>query len=50
MRMRAWTSTALLPLLLAAAACDRHKAPSDKLAQSASELVGAKTPERHFAL
>jgi len=45
MRMRAWTSTALLPLLLAAAACDRHKAPSDKLAQSASELVGAKTPE-----
>jgi hypothetical protein len=36
---------ALMPLLLAAAACDRHKAPSDKLAQSASELVGAKEPE-----
>jgi hypothetical protein len=36
---------AVLPLLLAATACDRHKAPSDKLAQSASELVGAKEPE-----
>lgn len=42
---RLWTSIALAPLLLAATACDRHKAPSDKLAQSASELVGAKTPE-----
>ena len=36
---------ALVPLLLATAACDRHKAPSDKLAQTASELVGAKKPE-----
>jgi hypothetical protein len=42
---RLWTSIALVPLVLAAAACDRHKAPSDKLAQSASELVGAKKPE-----
>jgi hypothetical protein len=42
---RLWTSIALAPLLLSAAACDRHKAPSDKLAQSASELVGAKEPE-----
>jgi hypothetical protein len=42
---RLWTSIALAPLLLAATACDRHEAPSDKLAQSASELVGAKTPE-----
>lgn len=45
MTVRLWTSIALAPLLLATAACDRHKAPSDKLAQSASELVGAKTPE-----
>ena len=45
MKVRLWTSIALAPLLLAAAACDRHKAPSDKLAQSASELVGAKSPE-----
>ncbi|MBO0750140.1 MAG: hypothetical protein J2O44_06910, partial [Porphyrobacter sp.] len=45
MRARLWTPLALLPLLLAVAACDRHKAPSDQLAQSASELVGAKKPE-----
>ena len=45
MKVRLWTSIALAPLLLATAACDRHKAPSDKLAQSASELVGAKKPE-----
>jgi hypothetical protein len=45
MTVRVWTSMALLPLLMAATACDRHKAPSDKLAQSASELVGAKEPE-----
>jgi hypothetical protein len=45
MKVRLWTSIGLAPLLLAAAACDRHKAPSDKLAQSASELVGAKSPE-----
>ncbi len=45
MTMRLWTSIALAPLLLAATACDRHKPPSDKLAQSASELVGAKEPE-----
>jgi len=45
MTLRLWTSIALAPLLLAATACDRHKAPSDKLAQSASELVGAKKPE-----
>ena len=45
MTVRLGTSIALAPLLFAAAACDRHEAPSDKLAQSASELVGAKTPE-----
>jgi hypothetical protein len=45
MTVRLWTSLALVPLLLAATACDQHKAPSDKLAQSASELVGAKKPE-----
>ena len=45
MTVRLWTSIALVPLLLTATACDRHKAPSDKLAQSASELVGAKKPE-----
>jgi hypothetical protein len=42
---RLWFSIALAPLVLAAAGCDRHDAPSDKLAQSASELVGAKEPE-----
>jgi hypothetical protein len=36
---------AALPLVLAIAACDRHTAPSDKLAQTASELVGVKKPE-----
>lgn len=45
MTRRLLTSIALVPLLLAASACDRHKPPSDKLAQSASELVGAKEPE-----
>jgi hypothetical protein len=45
MTVQLWTSLALVPLLLAATACDQHKAPSDKLAQSASELVGAKKPE-----
>jgi len=45
MTVRLWTSIALVPLLLATAACNRHKAPSDKLAQSASELVGAKKPD-----
>jgi hypothetical protein len=45
MTERRWASIALLPLTLAATACDRHEAPSDKLAQSASELVGAKKPE-----
>lgn len=44
MTARVWTSMALLPLLFATAACDRHKAPSDKLAQSASELVGVQKP------
>jgi hypothetical protein len=42
---RRWAPIAILPLALLATACDRHKAPSDKLAESASELVGAKTPE-----
>jgi hypothetical protein len=42
---RLLASIALVPLVLAAGACDRHKPPSDKLAQSASELVGAKQPE-----
>jgi hypothetical protein len=45
MTVRRWVPLAILPLVLLAAGCDRHKAPSDKLAQSASELVGAKTPE-----
>jgi hypothetical protein len=45
MTVRRWAPIAILPLVLLAAGCDRHKAPSDKLAQSASELVGAKTPE-----
>lgn len=45
MKAGLWTSVALLPLLLTVTACDRHKAPSDKLAQSASELVGVKKPE-----
>jgi hypothetical protein len=35
---------AMLTLLLAAA-CSRHDAPSDQLADSAKQFVGAKTPE-----
>jgi hypothetical protein len=45
MTVRRWALVAVWPLVLLAAGCDRHKAPSDQLAQSASELVGAKTPE-----
>jgi hypothetical protein len=42
MTVRLGTSLALALLLLAG--CNRHNAPSDKLAQSASELVGAQKP------
>ncbi len=45
MTVRLWCSMAVLPLVLMATACNRHKAPSDRLAQTASELVGAKKPE-----
>jgi hypothetical protein len=33
-----------MPLLLGLAACNRHNAPSDQLAQSAKQFVGAATP------
>ena len=42
MTVRLGTSLTLALLLLAG--CNRHHAPSDKLADSASELVGAKKP------
>jgi hypothetical protein len=45
MKARLGISIAVLPLLLAATACDRHKPPSDQLAQSAAQLVGTKQPE-----
>jgi hypothetical protein len=43
MRGRQWAPIACLALL-ALAACDRHDAPSDKLAESAKQIVGTKTP------
>jgi hypothetical protein len=43
MTVRLGPSIALVSLLLLAA-CNRHNAPSDKLAQSATELVGAQKP------
>jgi hypothetical protein len=44
MTVRRWAPIAIVPLVLLATGCDRHTAPSDKLADSASELVGAKKP------
>jgi len=39
------TLRAVLPLILVLTACDRHEAPSEQLAKSAEQLVGAKEPE-----
>jgi len=44
MKARAWSRIAIVPLLLGLGACDRHNAPSNQLAQSAKQLVGAATP------
>lgn len=44
MTVRRWAPIALVPLVLGLAACNRHNAPSDQLAQSAKQLVGAATP------
>jgi hypothetical protein len=44
MKAGVWAYVAVVPLLLGLAACNRHNAPSDQLAQSAKQLVGAATP------
>jgi hypothetical protein len=44
MKAGIWAPIAIAPLLLGLAACNRHNAPSDQIAQSAKQLVGAATP------
>ena len=44
MKARVWSPIAIVPLLLALGACDRNNAPSDQLAHSARQIVGAQTP------
>jgi hypothetical protein len=44
MKAGVWSHVAIVPLLLGLAACNRHNAPSDQLAESARQIVGAATP------
>lgn len=44
MKVRHGVTIAVLPLALALSACNRHDAPSDQLAESAKQIVGAQTP------
>ena len=44
MKAGPWTYCAIVPLLLGLGACNRHNAPSDQIAQSARQIVGAATP------
>jgi hypothetical protein len=44
MKAGVWTAVAIMPLVLSVSACDRHNAPSNQLAQSARQIVGAATP------
>ena len=44
MKAQVWSAVAIVPLVVGLSACNRHDAPSNQLAQSARQIVGAATP------